>query len=83
MPNIPRKNLRFVVSDDGAAILDIVQNTMTTLNQTGGFIWEQLQQGRSIAEISVELAAEANVTADVVTRDVIAFVEHLKSINLL
>jgi hypothetical protein len=76
-------HLRSVIDQDGAVILDIEHDTMLTLNSTGGYIWQRLQQGRLIDEIVQELAHDSGAELTVVERDVHAFLEQLKSKHLL
>jgi hypothetical protein len=78
-----RRDLGTVINQDGAAILDVSQNQITTLNSTGGFIWDRLQQGRTVEQVIQDLAAESNTDPPVVERGVIAFVEQLKAAHLL
>lgn len=82
MPSIPSR-LSTVVSQDGAAILDVSRNQITTLNSTGGFVWERLRQGRTADEAIQDLATETNTDPTVVKRGVHAFLEQLKSERLL
>ncbi|HMH13943.1 MAG TPA: PqqD family protein [Edaphobacter sp.] len=74
--------LRTVANQDGAAILDVSRNQITTLNSTGGFIWDKLQQGRTIEQAIQDLAIESDTDPAVVERGVIAFLEQLKSEHL-
>ena len=76
-------HLRAVVNQDGAAILDIPRNQITTLNSTGGFIWDRLQRGRTVEQAIQDLATESNTDPAVVERGVRAFLEQLKSEHLL
>ena len=76
-------HLRTVVNQDGAAILDVGRNQITTLNSTGGFIWDRLRQGRTVEEAIQDLAIEANTDPALVEHGVRAFVEQLKSEHLL
>jgi hypothetical protein len=76
-------HLRTVVNRDGAAILDVTRNQITTLNSTGGFIWDRLRQGRTVEEAIQDLASESNTDPAVVERGVRGFVEQLKSEHLL
>ena len=77
------QHLRTVINQDGAAILDIPRNQITTLNATGGFIWERLQQGRTVEQVVQDLAVASNTDLALVQHDVHAFVEELKSERLL
>jgi 6-phosphogluconate dehydrogenase (decarboxylating) len=76
-------HLRTVVNQDGAAILDTSRNQITTLNSTGGFIWDRLQQGRTVEQAIQDLATESNTDPSVVERGVHAFLEQLQSEHLL
>jgi len=80
---VPNSHLRSIVDHDGAVILDIECNSMLTLNATGGYVWEKLQQGQSIPDIVRELAAETLTEIAVVERDVREFLEDLKSKHLV
>lgn len=81
--HIPSAHLRSIVDQDGAVILDIRHDALLTLNLTGGYIWSQLQQGRSLEEIVGNLSRETDADPAVVERDVHAFIEQLKSKQLL
>jgi Coenzyme PQQ synthesis protein D (PqqD) len=74
--------LRTVANQDGAAILDVSRNQITTLNSTGAFIWDKLQQGRTIEQAIQDLAIESDTDPAVVERGVNAFLEQLKSEHL-
>jgi len=76
-------HLRTVVDQDGAAILDVSRNQITTLNSTGGFIWDRLQRGRTMEEAVQDLAAETDTDLEVVGRGVQLFLEQLKSERLV
>ncbi|MBB6143722.1 hypothetical protein HNQ77_001671 [Silvibacterium bohemicum] len=76
-------NLRSVVDHDGAVILDIPNNAMTTLNSTGAYVWERLERGMTLTAIVAELASETGTDEAVVAKDVDAFMEELKSKQLL
>jgi len=76
-------HLRSVVDQDGAVILDVQHDRMLTLNSTGAYIWQRLQQGKLIDEIIRELAQDSGVDVNVVNRDVHDFLEQLKSKHLV
>jgi hypothetical protein len=76
-------HLRSIVNVDGAVILDIPRNQMVTLNSTGGYVWDKLQQGKTLDEVVRELSIESNTDPLDVERDVHAFVEQLMSKHLL
>jgi hypothetical protein len=76
-------HLRTVVNQDGAAILDVSRNQIITLNSTGGFIWDRLQQGRTVDQAIQDLATESSTHPAIVERGVRAFLEQLKFEHLL
>jgi hypothetical protein len=75
--------LRSVVDNDGAVILDIPHNTMTTLDSTGAYVWEQLRRGVEVDAIIKKLASETHTDEEVVCQDVNSFIEQLKSKQLV
>jgi hypothetical protein len=76
-------HLRTVANQDGAAILDVPRHQITTLNSTGGFIWQRLQQGLSVEQVICDLATEADTDPAIVEKDVHCFLEQLRSKQLL
>jgi Coenzyme PQQ synthesis protein D (PqqD) len=82
MSLIPTR-LSTVVNQDGAAVLDVSRNQITTLNSIGGFIWDRLQQGRTVEQVIDDLAIESNTDPLIVKGDVLAFLEQLKADDLL
>jgi hypothetical protein len=77
-----RSSLRSVVDHDGAVILDIERNSMLTLNPTGSYVWERLQEGMQLDQIIRELARESGADLLEVDRDVRAFLDELKARHL-
>jgi 6-phosphogluconate dehydrogenase (decarboxylating) len=82
MLSIPA-HVRTVVNEDGAAVLDVSRNQITTLNSTGGFIWERLRQGRTVEEAIRDLAAATNTDFNLVNHGVHTFLDQLRSEHLL
>jgi hypothetical protein len=76
-------NLRSIVDENGAVILDISANRMVNLNVTGGYVWDKLRQGKSIIEVAQELSRESHREIDEIERDVREFVDQLISKRLL
>jgi hypothetical protein len=76
-------NLRSIVNETGAVILDISANRMVNLNATGGYVWDKLRQGKGIIEVAQELSRESHRDIDEVERDVREFVDQLISKRLL
>ena len=54
-----------------------------TLNDTGAYLWQQLQQERSETELVQLLLEEYDVTAERAQEDVAAFIDDLKKADLL
>lgn len=76
-------HLRSTVNHDGAAILDTKQGTITTLNPTGAYIWQALEQGRCEVEIVRSLASETGESVNSIARDVTDFVIALRKQSLI
>lgn len=56
---------------------------MITLNDTGKFLWERLAVGAEEAELVSALLAEYDVTEELATQSVTAFVARLKELDFL
>jgi len=52
-------------------------NSVYTLNETGAFIWEQIDGKRSIEEIIIALTAEYNIDAKNAESDVFSFIDNM------
>jgi hypothetical protein len=76
-------NLHSVVNHDGAVILDIPRNAISTLNPTGAFIWHRLQRGMPVRAIVSELALRTGTDEATIAFDVDAFIEDLKARQLV
>ncbi len=58
-------------------------NSVITLNSTGKFLWEQLQNDKTESELIDALLKEYDVPRDIACRDVAAFIEKLKKNDML
>ena len=76
-------NLKAIVSEDGAVILDIERDLMSTLNPTGAYVWQGLQRGETIETMIANLARETGEDHLLVERDVREFVEELQRKQLM
>jgi len=76
-------NLRSIVNDDGAVILDIERDSISTLNPTGAYVWQGLQRGELLETIIANLARDTGEEFLLVERDVREFIEDLKQKRLL
>jgi hypothetical protein len=79
----PPLNLRSIVNEDGAVILDIGHDSISTLNPTGAYVWQELQRGELLETIIANLARDTGEDSLLVERDVREFVEDLKHKRLL
>jgi hypothetical protein len=80
---IGTKHLHTVADQDGAAILDVKQGLISTLNPTGAYVWQGLQRGDSVEAIIRNLARETGEDPTVVGPDVRQFLETLEESRLL
>jgi hypothetical protein len=76
-------NLKVVVNEDGAAILDIGQDSISTLNPTGACVWQGLDRGESVETIVANLARDNGEDPLLVERDVCDFIKDLEQKRLL
>jgi len=76
-------NLKAIVSEDGAVILDIEHDSMSTLNPTGAYVWQGLQRGEATETIIANLARETGEDHLLVERDVREFVAELQRKQLM
>lgn len=58
-------------------------NSVITLNSTGKFLWEQLQNDMTESELIDALLKEYNVERDIACKDVSAFIDKLKKNDML
>ena len=70
-----------IVVPVGAQTIDF--NCMITLNDTGAFLWEQLQEERTAQELTDALLGEYEVEPTVAAADVAQFIEKLQEAELL
>jgi hypothetical protein len=76
-------SLRAVVNADGAAILDIEHDSISTLNPTGAYVWQRLERGENVETIIADLARDTGEDPMVVARDVREFTEELRQERLM
>jgi hypothetical protein len=77
-----KTQLRTIVNQDGAAVLDTQRGTISTLNTIGAYIWQALGRGEREEEIVEELARETGESPEVIRQDVNDFIAalHLQKI---
>ncbi len=71
----------YIVVPTGNNIVDFA--VAVSLNETGAFLWHQLEQEKTADELSQALSDEYGVSAQEVAQDVDEFVELLKTHNFL
>lgn len=76
-------HLKAIVNEDGAVILDIEHDAMSTLNPTGAYVWQALQRGGTIETITANLASETGEDPLLVEPDVREFVTELQQKQLM
>lgn len=77
-----KNSLRTLVTDDGAAILNTRSGQITTLNSTGAYIWQALEQGQDIPTITALLVRETGEEPSVVEQGVSLFLAELNEYRL-
>ena len=70
-----------IVVPTGNNIVDFA--VAVSLNETGAFLWHQLEQEKTVDELSQALADEYEVSVQEVAQDVAEFVEMLKTHSFL
>ncbi|WP_158792082.1 PqqD family protein [Granulicella sp. L60] len=75
--------LNSIVDQDGAVILNGPRCQITTLDAMGGYIWRQIEQGKTKEEIVCHLVAETATDIQTVERDVQEFLADLASRALI
>jgi len=76
-------HLRSIHEDAGTAILDTARGVLSTLNPTGGLIWQALHEGKREEDIVRVLLAETNGTPESVAKDVAEFICELRANGLI
>ena len=71
----------YVVVPVGSAVVDF--SGLINLNETGAFLFELLQQGADENVLVQKLLAEYDVTEDIATKDVRAFISKVKEAGIL
>ena len=71
----------YIVVPTGENYLDF--GAVISINDSGAFLWKQLQDNKSVDELSSALAEEYGIETDVAKADVEEFVALLKEHNLI
>lgn len=78
-----KSDLRSIVTAEGAMILDIEADELTTLNTTGGYVWARLRKGATVAEVVADLAKDTGQDESAISKDVHEFVQQLRERRLI
>ncbi len=70
-----------IVVPVGAQVVDF--DCMITLNETGAFLWQQLQYECTAERLTEVMMEEYDVSPEIAKADVAAFVEKLRQAELL
>ena len=58
-------------------------NAMITLNETGAFLWKQLEEEKSVEDLVKSMTSEYDVDNDTAEKDIAKFIEIIRSAGLL
>jgi hypothetical protein len=75
--------VKFNVTRDGAAVIDVLHGHMFRMNLVGARILEGLRDGLSADEISARVSREFGADVEEVKRDVLEFLAELEKHSLL
>jgi PqqD family protein of HPr-rel-A system len=75
--------LQHLAINEEGFIFDPLTGESFTTNKTGVFILKRLQEGKSEDKILEELVEEFDVSREVAERDLIDFIQKLRSFNLI
>jgi hypothetical protein len=77
------EHVRTTITQDGAVLMNIKRGSMLTLNPIGSIVWQRLNDGRTPAQIAVQLASEFGISQEQACADVNEFVEQLRAHQLI
>lgn len=69
--------------DDEVVVLDLESSTYMAVNDTGALLWPLVAEGTSEPAMAAELTARFALDADAARADVSAFVDRLRSLDLV
>ena len=77
------KNVRAMVSGQGAIIRDLRRGGSFGLNPLGAKVWKLLQQGMAIEQIIDQVSADFKTSRETVESDVREFIQKLEEQKLI
>ena len=78
-----RPDVAFRTIDDEGVVLDLATGTYFGLNASGTRMWQLLAEHGSLDKVVAALGREFDATPATLGRDLVAFVEHLASRDLV
>ncbi|HEY3093516.1 MAG TPA: PqqD family protein [Vicinamibacterales bacterium] len=78
-----RRDVAFRTIDDEGVVLDLSTGTYFGLNASGTRMWQLLAEHGSLRDVVAALGREFDARPDTLERDLLAFVEHLASRDLV
>jgi hypothetical protein len=78
-----RRDVAFRTIDDEGVVLDLATGTYFGLNTSGTRMWQLLAEHQSLRKVASALGREFDARPDTLERDLLAFVEHLASRDLM
>jgi hypothetical protein len=54
-------------------------NSVYTLNETGAFIWEQIDGIRNIGDIITAMKAEYDIESEIAEKDMLSFIDNMSN----
>ena len=80
---MPRENLVFRVTSQGAIVVDLFSGKCFTLNRSAAEIWKQAEAGKTISETVEVLRMRYGIPAHVAEKDTIKACSEMMTANLL
>jgi len=78
-----RRDVAFRTIDDEGVVLDLSTGTYFGLNTSGTRMWQLLAEHQSLRNVVAALGREFDARPGTLERDLLAFVEHLASRDLV
>ena len=80
---MPAKGIAFTSNQDGAALLDIRNDRLTTIDPTAAVIWTSLVAGKTVNTIIQDLARDSGIPISIIENDVNTFLNDLRARQLV
>ena len=77
------ENVEAIEMEGQWILLHAEHNTITKLNETGGFIWSLLQQGEDVKQVIDAVTSRFDVNRNQAQMDVESFLSELKQVDAI